>query len=692
MSSEWAVVGKQKKPREQKGDKKSQNASARAPKIEDSAAEMDTFRLLYADLKDEITARLIALKDSKEKAAASTASGPPSNGHKRSSTTTPVPGQQQAARTNSKPKDPEKGNRAVVSTKRLFKDLDAALADIEADELKSQLMAVNVHFKDNHLMVLKALTSSLNDKLRVKECDPVYGGTSNTYPYDALPKDVRKVIDDCIEGAGEENVKYFYDLTLSNLASDMNASLPYQGHMLILQAIAIHHPPACVNNLARNAILRNSYQNRSHIGLSLLWALGQGGYKDLNVGLKVWQDIMVPVLDLKSYSEFVCSYANGIVSGNTWQRLDLGSSEFLTILSSMTQPKRSDDLESAARQLVEQYVSGSPKASATFTVLFNNVSFITRPTMIHYGMALCLLEDPECATVWLKLYRNHLQTSLGILNFLHVFEALFCEEHFLQFLANVDTTNKELNVTKKEVEALRSITTVVKELQQQGGKSKKKQSSNKGHSKASSSVLSCLCKFLFATFLLFGLTGALIGYDTYRSGGKFEASLTGQTLKQAGVLPAVQDGWTCTLKYSARGYKWAEANVPVYYQATSKALGPYVEFSIEFSKVLWNGAKKGVANAKLLVQQKLPVVADFVEQYAPGLPKKVGDAACSSLDALCTFTANAYNHTVEFFKTKVFVGQLSVENLGKCFNSTQQAAVQYYRWFNDQVDFYAKVK
>ncbi|XP_052869149.1 transmembrane protein 214-A [Anopheles cruzii] len=719
MSSEWAVVGKQKKPREQKGDKKSQNASARAPKIEDSAAEMDTFRLLYADLKDEITARLIALKDSKEKAEASTASGPPSNGPNHSSTPTPVPGQQQAARTNSKPKDPEKGKRAIVQTKRLFKDLDAALADIEADELKSQLMAVNVHFKDNHLMVLKALTSSLNEKLRVKECDPVYGGTSKTYPYDALPTDVRKVIDDCIERAGEENVKYFYDLTLSNLASDMNASLPYHGHKLILQAIAIHHPPACVNNLARNAILRNSYQNRSHIGLSLLWALGQGGYKDLNVGLKVWQDIMVPVLDLKSYSEFVCSYANGIVSGNTSQRLDLGSSEFLTILSSMTQPKKSDDLESAARQLVEQYVIGSPKPSATFTVLFNNVSFITRPTMIHYGMALCLLEDPECATVWMKLYRNHLQTSLGILNFLlgstyrsrqvleqqdgatqlavytcrpDVFEELFCEEHFLQFLTNVDTTSKELNVTKKEVEVLKSITAVVKELQQQGGKSKKKQSSNKGHSKASSSVLSCLCKFLFATFLLFGLTGALIGYDTYRSGGKFEASLTGQTLKQAGVLPAVQDGWTCTLKYSARGYKWAEANVPVYYQATSKALGPYVEFSIEFSKVLWNGAKKGVANAKLLVQQKLPVVADFVEQYAPGLPKKIGDAACSSWDALCTFTANAYNHTVEFFKTKVFVGQLSAENLGKCFNSTQQAAVLYYRWFNDQVDFYAKIK
>uniref|UniRef100_A0A182NBZ9 Uncharacterized protein n=1 Tax=Anopheles dirus TaxID=7168 RepID=A0A182NBZ9_9DIPT len=223
------------------------------------------------------------------------------------------------------------------------------------------------------------------------------------------------------------------------------------------------------------------------------------------------------------------------------------------------------------------------------------------------------------------------------------------------------------------------------------GKSKKKQSS-KTSSKSSSSVTSVLCSFLLATFLLFGVTGALIGYDTYRAGGKFEASFTGQTLKQAGLLPAVQDAWTCSLKYSARGYKWAEANVPVYYQATSKALGPYVEFSIDFGKVLWNGTKKGFANVKVLAQQKLPVVADFIEQYAPGLPKKIGDASCAFCDTVCTFAGNAYKHTFEFFKTQVFVGKLSMENLGKAFNSTQQAAAQYYSWFNDQVDFYAKLK
>lgn len=230
-----------------------------------------------------------------------------------------------------------------------------------------------------------------------------------------------------------------------------------------------------------------------------------------------------------------------------------------------------------------------------------------------------------------------------------------------------------------------------KKLVQEKVSSKKSKAAKTNKTSRSGATTVC-CSFLLATFLLFGLTGGLIGFDTYRAGGKFENSHTGQLLKQAGLLPAVQDAWTCTLKYSARGFKWTEEHVPVYYGVAKKTVGPYVEFSIDFSKILWNGAKKGFGNMKLLVEQKTPVVAEFVEQYAPGLPKKVGDFACSSWTAVSTFTVNTYNHSCEFFKTKVFVGQLSPENLGKAFNSTQQAAAQYYSWFHEQVDFYAKVK
>lgn len=97
------------------------------------------------------------------------------------------------------------------------------------------------------------------------------------------------------------------------MADDMTKNLPVTGYKIMLQLIAIEWPTVCVKSLAKNAILRNSYQNRAPIGLTLLWALGQGGYRDVNVGLRVWQNIMLPVLEIKAYTRFVVEYVHRIL-------------------------------------------------------------------------------------------------------------------------------------------------------------------------------------------------------------------------------------------------------------------------------------------------------------------------------------------------------------------------------------------
>lgn len=38
--------------------------------------------------------------------------------------------------------------------------------------------------------------------------------------------------------------------------------------------------------MAKIALLRNSYQNRSNICLSILWAIGQGGLKQITEAIK----------------------------------------------------------------------------------------------------------------------------------------------------------------------------------------------------------------------------------------------------------------------------------------------------------------------------------------------------------------------------------------------------------------------
>uniref|UniRef100_A0A182NBZ8 Transmembrane protein 214 n=1 Tax=Anopheles dirus TaxID=7168 RepID=A0A182NBZ8_9DIPT len=465
MVSDWEVVGKQKKTRKQTGgDKKSQNASEGTPKIEDTV-DMDEICSLYADVKDDLLAKFNGFKDANGKVEPKRNA---SNGGKP--TATPVRDTQLAASgsKNEQKVNNQKDGDSKQPVKPAYRSLDAALRAISAPDLHSQLTAVNVSFKDNHLMLLKALTGILNDKLRVDEPDPLYSNKPTSYPYRSMPAELRAVIDECIGKSNEENVKYFYDLTLSNLASDMNKGMPHLGHKLILQAIAVHYPTACINNLARNAILRNSYQNRNNIGLSLLWALGQGGYGELDVGLKVWQDIMVPVMELKNYNQFTSEYVQHILKQHRSQKLGLGGSEFLTILSSLTtQPKPCRELDEAAQLLVERYVFSAPKASATFAMLFKNISFITRPEMIYYGLALCLLEDPESAAMWLGLYRQNVETSLAILHYLNTSNQKYCsklfyEDHFTKFLSDVEKINQGMLQSRKKTEELESVTKVLK--------------------------------------------------------------------------------------------------------------------------------------------------------------------------------------------------------------------------------------
>lgn len=56
----------------------------------------------------------------------------------------------------------------------------------------------------------------------------------------------------------------------------------------MLQLLAFQNPKITIANIQKVTTLRNSYQNRQPVLLAILWALGQGGMKDLQTGLKGW--------------------------------------------------------------------------------------------------------------------------------------------------------------------------------------------------------------------------------------------------------------------------------------------------------------------------------------------------------------------------------------------------------------------
>lgn len=123
--------------------------------------------------------------------------------------------------------------------------------------------------------------------------DPVFGNKSAGFPTSVIPAPIRLIIEKSVTEAGRSNAQLFFDIALTSMATDMGKGLPAVGWRFFLQHIALNEPKLVTANINKHIILRNSYQNRSNIGLSIFWAVGQVGLSDWECGLKGDQDYFI---------------------------------------------------------------------------------------------------------------------------------------------------------------------------------------------------------------------------------------------------------------------------------------------------------------------------------------------------------------------------------------------------------------
>ncbi|GBP93971.1 hypothetical protein EVAR_67697_1 [Eumeta japonica] len=104
---------------------------------------------------------------------------------------------------------------------------------------------------------------------------------------------------------------------------------------------------------------------------------------------------------------------------------------------------------------------------------------------------------------------------------------------------------------------------------------------------------------------------------------------------------------------AARGYKWAEENLPPY---TKPARQLFVMFRNCCAMLL---AMHTIFSEISLVPNYRS--AEFLEQYVPGLPQKIGNTA----ETVKNVSLHFYEKTLVFFKSQVLVFGLSdVQHLG----------------------------
>ncbi|XP_036329132.1 transmembrane protein 214-like [Rhagoletis pomonella] len=566
-------------------------------------------------------------------------------------------------------------------------NIESVLRNITANDFASQLEQLKFAYPGSELLWLKGVASFFNEKL-LFDSDPIFSGKSMNYPCNLINAELKTAVLDFLESVGEENLSYFYHTLLISMTTELSKNLPIVGYKFILQLIGRHWPHVASNNMAKIALLRNSYQNRRIICLNILWAIGQGGLEQITEGIKVWQNLMLPTLELKSYTKFTTEYLEKVLSASDEScTITLNQNEFFSfynaLKTSYSIPKENQEtLIKCAHGFLIKYILSSSKHANIFLTLFRNIVEPSRSRSELAGCLCCLVNSEDSFKVWKMNYKKQLLSSFLLFKEIerqldnddkNVLK-LACSNPFRTFLEEAQKLNDELVTSKRKDQIAEDLIDVVKTIQEKTSQQKKKQSTEQNK---------CgICKWILGSFVLITVIAAVLIYDTNLNGkGVFEHSATGKVLKNAGVLPHVEKAWYMSMGAAARGYKWAELHVPPY----AKTAGQLVCDAFKLSR---NAACNIYGVLSDFVASKLPAAAQFLEQYVPGFSKRIGDTSI----AVKNVCVDVFGKTVVFFKTQVFIDRFSPENLSKVANQTRNAALEYYMQFHKKVDTYSKLK
>ncbi|XP_011156608.1 transmembrane protein 214-A [Solenopsis invicta] len=625
------------------------------------------------------------------------------DGNKENKKPTKAQGKEHKTKENEEKKKQQQKQQQHVEKKKQEpkekppKTIKDALDAINTEELNEILATAQVRFPEAPLFWLKELDAFLNIKIPISKEDTIFSGNPKDYPLSLVPKAISSILERAVEMTGQQTIQIFYENTLTAMATDMVKGIPVIGHKIFLQLLAHLNPEMTAANISKLITIRNSYENRKNVGLSLLWAWSQAGQKNLAVGLKIWHELMSPMLETKGYASYVVQILNDLVFGHDNVH-DLSLDLYLSIIMDTysqkfqnIQPANLGKDLSASIDKLRSILFRNKDICYTklFEMLMGKVSQKSDPNYRHElikVLADCLLTEPLCFTTWSSIYTKHLYQSSLLLSYidtnLPTLQTKFKTKHFKETLGTIQNNSEKWKKAKDENLALACKKTSQTLL-------KKMTSSRRGFPWRSASL-----------FLLL-LIGAIVAYDTQKH-GSFEASQVGKFLKTSGILKHVEKAWTTLKFYWSAGHKAIKDSSPEYYKAVVDLCTPYIKLAGDFGLWTRNYSIKMYKNIAIYVETNVPILLNTIEHYAPGILEQIKSRSLQGLEfvkvSFIFLGEKVVEHStasIQWLEKNVFVGKLSPDNLRNyaiwAFDTTQSYAAQTYDWVYEKVQTLSKV-
>ncbi|XP_063977135.1 transmembrane protein 214 [Diachasmimorpha longicaudata] len=564
----------------------------------------------------------------------------------------------------------------------------------------TELLETNrTRFPDAPLIWLKDLVAYVNATVSQEKSPSTVQAISDTHPLSLIPKSIRTIFEKVIKSVGLQNIQMFYEGTLHLMVKNMSNDSPDMGSKIFLQLLGQMYPEITMSNIEKHIGLRNSYQNKKLIGFSLLWALSQPGYKNLGVGLTLWHEVMAPMLESKTYANYVMQILKNTLSTHTNSN-NLTQPMFIQIFDDLYSGKIniSTSVEREIRECGELLKTVAMKSShINHALLFENsmerITSKTHPTFrdeLLKIMTACIVAKPECLASWINLHAKHLYQSELLLKQL--------DDEWYELCTQI-----QFSALRRGLKTLGSM-----EIRTKKGKEEacvaacRKRAQDLSRKMTSSSKKQDSFPWKKGSLLLLLLIGAVVAYDC-RNHGSFKASITGRLVKTSGAAGYMQNAFAAAKFYCDQGLVYLEAASPEYYKVVADSTKQYSKLAGDFYLVGRDLIVKFYNETADYVELNRPIFWATIDEYCPGLIPTFQLATRKTLEITKHYSILAADSIVgtstsfiKWLETRIFVGNWSPENIRgyawKAVDSTQEYASQTYDWVYDKVQTLSKVR
>ncbi|WAR22732.1 LOW QUALITY PROTEIN: T214B-like protein [Mya arenaria] len=410
------------------------------------------------------------------------------------------------------------------------KPFEEAIKQVSEEDLRSVLLQSKGHFPDKPDLWLKDLVTFLNMKLEnCIESDKHLQPDATDFPASSLKKGCTRVLTGAMSAGSLATLDHVLYFCVNTMLEEGQAGVPTFGYKIFIQLLVRTSSDTVLTKLQQYQELVRSCQNRPDRCLSVLWALGQVGYPSLKAGLRVWLDLMCPLLGNKALG--------GYLPGNNPQTLAQGSKNKSTTLRNFFPSYLVRAKSDTSKQLRAEVLS---------------------------SMVECLSVDQQCFPMWCQLYQKHMtQSRLLLLHLSDNWEKLRARvdgKILQQALMTFLRTNEE-TTGNKSADELAAMNTLCEDF------------------------LKKLSKPRFPwRWVMLALVTMVIGVVAYdiMSSKTLKESKTVQFLEMYGVLGVLEQAWDHLYTYTSMAASWLQVNVPVYMSQARAAGAPVVTRAGEY--------------------------------------------------------------------------------------------------------------